>query len=93
MFCHGNTKRRYLFFSLSLGKPASSVPDNYESDDDLLQNALEESLRFKKPENSPTVFPKRPDNHKSIVSSKINTFDTFKHNEHSSDDDDDDEGN
>ncbi len=68
----------------------SSETNNYESDDDLLQSALEESLSFKIPEKPAAVFPKRTNDNKSIVSSKINTFDTFRHND---DDSDDDEGN
>jgi len=68
----------------------SSETNNYESDDDLLQSALEESLSFKRPEKPAPVFPKRTNDNKSIVSSKINTVDTFRHND---DDSDDDEGN
>ena len=62
----------------------------YESDDDLLQSALEESLRIKAPEKSPVVVPKRNDQHKSIISSKINTFDQLRKNEDEDSDDDDD---
>jgi hypothetical protein len=36
--------------------------------------------------------PKRVDNNKSIVSSKINTVDTFRNNKDDLDSDDDDEG-
>jgi len=79
----------FCFFSLFIEKPESNQTNAYESDDDLLQNALEESLRFKAPEKSPVVIPKRVDNNKSIISSKISTFDNFRKNEDDSDDDDD----
>lgn len=62
----------------------------YESEDDLLQTALEESLRMKPQEKSPVVVPQRVDPHKSIVSSKINTFDQLRKNEDEDSDDDDD---
>jgi len=65
----------------------SSGTNNYESDDDLLQSALEESLAFKRPEKPAAVFPKRTNDNKSIISSKINTVDTFRHNDNDSDDD------
>ncbi|CAF3149019.1 unnamed protein product [Rotaria sp. Silwood2] len=63
----------------------SSRTNDNELEDDLLQSALEDSLRIKPPEKSPVEVPKRINNHKSIISSKINTF---------NDDDDylDDEG-
>jgi UBX domain-containing protein 1 len=72
--------------------PKKSEPDQaqaYDSDDDFLQTAIEDSLRLKPPEKSPVVVPKRVDNNKSIISSKINTVDTFRKNK---DDSDDEEG-
>ncbi len=77
-----------LFFSLILGKTEPNQTNAYESDDDFLQSALEDSLRLKAPENPPAVIPKRSNNNKSIVSSKINTVDNFRKNENDSDDDD-----
>ena len=66
--------------------------DPYESDDDLLQTAIEESLRIKAPEKPVDAVPKRFDQKKSIVSSsKINTVDNLRKNR--DDSDDDDEGN
>jgi len=76
---------------LIIEKTEPNQTNAYESDDDFLQTALEESLRFKTPEKSPDIMPKRFDNNKSIVSSKISNFDNFKTNE--DDSDDDDEGN
>ncbi|CAF1260370.1 unnamed protein product [Adineta steineri] len=65
-----------------------SRTNDYESDDDLLQAAIEDSLRIKPPETTPSVFPKRTNEYKSIISSKINTVNNFKHDR----DDSDDEG-
>jgi outer membrane biosynthesis protein TonB len=39
----------------------------------------------KRPNENPVTVPKRPNENKSIVSSKINTVDTFRNNEDSSD--------
>jgi len=90
---HSNKKRGCLFFFLllTIGKTEPNETNAYESDDDLLQNALEESLRLKPPEKSPDIMPKRFDNNKSIISSKISNFDNFKKNKDDSDDDDDDD--
>ncbi|CAF4363711.1 unnamed protein product, partial [Adineta steineri] len=56
--------------------------------DDLLQAAIEDSLRIKPPETTPSVFPKRTNDYKSIISSKINTVNNFKHDGDDSDDED-----
>ncbi|CAF1213419.1 unnamed protein product [Rotaria sordida] len=48
----------------------SSTTNDNELEEDLLQSALEDSLRL----NPSVVIPKRVNSHKSIISSKINTF-------------------
>ncbi|CAF1366657.1 unnamed protein product [Rotaria sp. Silwood1] len=82
----GDTQRRDSFpsteFTSSIPKTNQNIPDKTVSsgtddndlDDDLLQSALEDSLRIKPPEKSPVIVPKRINSHKSIISSNINTF-------------------
>lgn len=82
-----------MFFSLSIEKPEPDQTKGYDSDDDFLQPVLEACLKITAPQKSPVAVPKRVDNNKSIVSSKINTVDTFRNNKDDLDsDDDDDEG-
>lgn len=90
---HGNRQHGYLFFSLSIEKPEPDQTKGYDSDDDFLQPVLEACMKITAPQKSPVAVPKRVDNNKSIVSSKINTVDTFRNNKDDLDsDDDDDEG-
>jgi len=70
-----------------LEKTEPSRTDEYDPDDDLLQPALEESLRINVSQKSSVVTPKKVDFHKSIISPKINTVDDFRRNEDDSDDD------
>jgi hypothetical protein len=71
-------------FIYLIGRTGFDKTVDYESDDDLLQNALEESLHVKPPQKSPVAVPTRTNINKSIVSSKVNTVNSFQRDDDSS---------
>ena len=75
------------------GKDQSKRTDAHGSNDEQFNSAFKDTLRLKPPTKTPVAVPTKPNHTRSIISSNINTFDTFRRNQEDSDDDDDDQGN